>query len=418
MRASNEFPTLRSFLQATRGSVAVIFSFALLALVLAAGIALDYGRSITMQSKMQAAADAGVLAAVRAAAIDERTPVGQLKQIARDYFHDNLPDTGDFQITQFDLIAVGDGYKINATGQIGASLMAAAGFGAIDIAVSSQAETGPGRPLEVALALDNTGSMSGSKLDSLKSSANILVEKLFKHADDPQFRTKLALVPFAQYVNIGMANRNKPWLNVPDDYTDSSGNHVWNGCAGSRDYPANTQDTNYNSDPVPGIMDVSCPPPVTPLTNDKALILSKVDEMTASGWTYIPSGLAWAWRTLTSHAPYNQAKPRNEMRVEGGIKAIVLMTDGANTRAPSYPDHNSENTTLANTLTDELCTAVKDESITVYTIAFEVTDTPIKTLLQACATKTSYYFDAQNADQLATAFETIAGELALLRLTQ
>ncbi len=94
------------------------------------------------------------------------------------------------------------------------------------------------------------------------------------------------------------------------------------------------------------------------------------------------------------------------------------MTDGANTKSPNYPHHWGTNVTLANTLTSELCTNIKNEEITIYTVAFEVTDTSIKDLLQNCATDPGYYYDAENSTQLSSAFEAIASQLALLKLTK
>ena len=51
------------------------------------------------------------------------------------------------------------------------------------------------------------------------------------------------------------------------------------------------------------------------------------------------------------------------------------MTDGANTRSPTYPGHDGGDAALANALTSETCTNMKAKpNVTIYTIAFEVTD--------------------------------------------
>ena len=470
MTVNHRYNTFRSFHQSASGAVAIVFSITAVAVLMVAGVALDYGRSITTQTKMQSAADAGVLAAVRAATMNSKLPIGQLKIIAREYYDNNMQSASGLQVDSFALALAGDGYQLEVSASMSTTLMSAAGISTLDIGVSSQAETGPGRPLEIALVLDNTGSMSGAKLTSLKDSANILVDKLLENASDPKSKTKVALVPFANYVNVGMANRNASWISVPDDYTDTTNScwntypdqtgcsstttattctsdgvpyscnstttqctswgdpvqvcqdqtntYAWQGCVGSRDYPLNVGDDSYNTTNVPGLLNVWCSEPITPLTDDKAVIAAKIDEMSASGSTYIPAGLSWGWRVLSKSHPYNEGKTYNEVKDEGGIKAIVLMTDGANTRSPQYPDHWGSDVTLANTLTQELCTNVKNEDIAVYTIAFEVADTDIKDLLQGCATEPGYYFDAANSAQLSSAFEAIAGQLAQLKLTK
>lgn len=470
MRIQPSRNRVKQFGTAAEGSVAIIFSVAAIAVLMIAGVAIDYGRGVAMQSKMQAAADAGVLAAVREATLNSNKPVGQLKTVAREYFDDNLTAAGSISITKFALQEAGEGYRLEVSGKMQTSLMAVAGFNQLDLDVAAQAETGPGRPLEVALALDNTGSMSGTKMTALKDSAHLLVDKLLEDTPDPRSRTKVALVPFNKYVNVGLANRNAPWISVPDDtsetgescwntYPNKSGcttqtstcyndgvpyscqrqsctsygdpveqcqevttTQTWRGCVGSRDYPLNVRDESYNFTPVPGLLNYWCSKPITPLTDDKSVISSGIDAMSASSSTYIPAGLTWAWRVLTKPQPYNEGKTQVEVRDEGGIKAVVLMTDGANTMYPSYPKHYSLSAgtepTVANDLTAELCTNIKTEEITIYTVAFEITDTTIKDLLRDCATQTSYYYDADNPTELSNAFEAIAGQLAQLKLTK
>jgi hypothetical protein len=94
------------------------------------------------------------------------------------------------------------------------------------------------------------------------------------------------------------------------------------------------------------------------------------------------------------------------------------MTDGDNTRAPDYPTHNSTSKVLANDLTRELCSNIKAEKITVYTVAFEVTDTTIKDILRDCATNPSLYFDAKNSKTLTAAFASIAASLRNISLSR
>ncbi len=69
---------------------------------------------------------------------------------------------------------------------------------------------------EVALALDNSGSMAGSKIDSLKTAASNLVDTLFTAAQnssepDP---IKIAVVPFAASVNVSSQYANASWMDT------------------------------------------------------------------------------------------------------------------------------------------------------------------------------------------------------------
>jgi hypothetical protein len=51
---------------------------------------------------------------------------------------------------------------------------------------------------------------------TLKSAAASLVNQLFANSDA---NVRVALVPYADYVNVGVKNRSASWLNVPTDYS-------------------------------------------------------------------------------------------------------------------------------------------------------------------------------------------------------
>ena len=154
-----------------------------------------------------------------------------------------------------------------------------------------------------------------------------------------------------------------------------------------------------------------------PLTGIQGQVISKINALSPSGETYIPSGLIWGWRALSPGAPFSESALGASDPVE---QALVLMTDGFNTKSRNGSKHNGSNTSDANTATSEICTNIKAVStgIKVYTIAYSVTDPAIKTILQNCASKPDYYFDAGSNAQLAAAFEQIARSLTQIRLTR
>lgn len=397
----------QSFSHDESGAIAIIFAITLTVVVLIGGLALDYARGLSTHTDMQAAADTAVLAAVRAKSADDSLNTKQLEKIARDFFDRNYSDS--VNIDHFKLIDDGNGsYRVDVGTEMQTTLMNVSGLADMSLNVTSSAMTSQSGPLELALVLDNTGSMSGSKLASLKRAAKDLIDTMLPNSGSDE--TKIALIPFGMYVNVGEANANASWMSVSDPA-------AWNGCAGSRNYPLNIQDGSYGTDSVPGLLNTSCGEAITPLSSNQNDLKVAINNMAAGGWTYIPSGLAWGWRALSSEAPFTQGKTQAEMTEEGGTKAIVLMTDGENTRSPNYPDHDGWDTTLANTITGELCTNVKAQEVVIYTIAFEVSDLTTKDMIKNCATKTSYYYDASNSGELAEAFSTIAGELKQLRLT-
>ena len=136
--------------------------------------------------------------------------------------------------------------------------------------------------------------------------------------------------------------------------------------------------------------------------------------MNAEGWTYLPAGLSWGHRALDSRAPFTQAVAASDTKTE---KIMIVMTDGENTRSKSGSFHNGQSQVNADRKAADICNNIKDDNITVYTIAYEVNDTQTENLLRGCASNPDNYFDATNAGDLMEAFDVIAASLTQLRIT-
>ena len=161
-------------------------------------------------------------------------------------------------------------------------------------------------------------------------------------------------------------------------------------------------------------MNVRCGSELRPLTNDMGAVKSTINGLRARGLTYIPSGIAWGWRTLNNGEPFTEARGPYEANTQ---KVMIIMTDGDNTRSQNGNRHNGRNIANANQTTSRMCTNVKAGDIEVYTIAYEITNNATKNLMRNCATNSSMYFDASNAAQLNAAFEDIGRNLIKVRLT-
>jgi hypothetical protein len=135
--------------------------------------------------------------------------------------------------------------------------------------------------------------------------------------------------------------------------------------------------------------------------------------MTANGETYIAPGLLWGWRLLSHNPPFADGLPAGSAK-----KILVLMTDGANTYSASYPEHHNTDVAAANDKLAKVCAAAKTGGLTLYTIAFQVTDTTIQNVLSQCATGVPYYYNAQTNADLQAAFTSIGAQLTNLRLVQ
>jgi Flp pilus assembly protein TadG len=80
----NRFDSIRRFFSARAGGVAVTFALALVPIVAAAGIAVDYGRAASVKTALQAALDSAALATAKSAS---SLTAAQVQSTADKYFN-------------------------------------------------------------------------------------------------------------------------------------------------------------------------------------------------------------------------------------------------------------------------------------------------------------------------------------------
>jgi Flp pilus assembly protein TadG len=453
----------RRFAQDRKGSIGAVLALGSVALLGAASASLDYTRMTNSRAALAAAVDAAALAGAQA-------PVADMQTIARQVFDANFREKD--RITSFTARIVkrgeDDAVQVEAVADVKMSLAQAIGISSAPVRAVSEVLSGNDADVQLALVLDVTGSMAGQRLASLKTASAEMVNTLFDKLAKPE-QLKISVIPFSEYVNVGMQNRNQPWIDVPPDstttrnvcwptrditrtyncrmqfhswthcedgvcgtqtgtwevcdhdygpYYDVCQNETttlrWDGCVGSRNYPLNVRDENYTINRVPGVMNVTCPVPLTPPTPSRNVVLAALDALQPIGNTYIPSGLMWGWAALSDTQPIST--PSNPTRKTN--KFLILMTDGANSISPTYPYHNEWNVPVADTLTAELCTNIKAAGIQVFTISFDVNNNIIKNQLRICASSPDKYFDAIGSVQLSEAFNGITKQLTQLRIVR
>lgn len=382
----------------TKGNFATIFAITLFVIVGGLAASIDIGNAFSEKQRLQDTADQISLYAAKTL----ETDAGALNAFAQDYVNFNYPNTkGDIVIENIQ--RDGDTVSVEATTKVGTAFGQFLGFETIDVRVNS-ASSFNSTGLDVALVLDTTGSMGGAKIDTLREAATDLISTL---ENSSAAEIRVSIVPFAQYVNIGTENINERWL----DASNVDGN--WQGCVGSRSGSrADTPD--YNGANFPAVPGSACNTPITPLTDDLGEVKQGISALVAEGWTYMPSGLIWGWRTLDGSAPFRQARENGNQKRE---RIMVMMTDGANTRANSGTLHESTNTQAADRDTRKLCRGIKGDGIKMYTIAYEINNNSTRNLLRGCASDNDSYFDARDAGDLRAAFSEIAANLSNLRLT-
>lgn len=414
---------LNRFLTDARGNVAPILGLALIPIFALVGLAIDYGRANSVKADIQAALDATALGLSKEV---ETIAEKDLKQRAAAYFTAvlNRPEIVMTDLTP-KFVKNGSSFELTITGaaSVPGTVSRVLGQDHFEVGGFAQVKWGIKR-LEVALALDNTGSMSSqNKMGHLKTAVHSLLDTLKKAASAAD-SVKVAIVPFDTTVNIGTSHKHEPWFDY--DSLDCNGRDRgsgctainwkdhWQGCVRDRTYPYDVQDDAPGSKagtlyPVHSCGSLTR---ALPLANDWGALNAKVDQMQPNGMTNVTIGLVWAWHALTPGAPFTQASaPAEDLD-----KVIILLTDGDNTEAWNNAS-NSEVTSASaiDARTRLACQNIKAANIKLYTI--RVVDGNA-TLLRNCASSPSMYYDVQQASQLNAVFEQIATNLASLRVSK
>ncbi len=449
---------LRALLGDRRGNVAILFGLAVVPLFGFVGSAVDYGNGIRNRSRLANALDAAVLSAVTTHVTDATAQAAVEK-----YVRANLgPLPANQTLTVSASVDASQVVTANATLTTPTWVMGLFGKPTLPVNATAKAAPGLAEKIEVALVLDTTGSMSGAKIDGLKTAAKDLVASLYS-ASNATSAVRVGIAPFSNHVNVGLSYRNASWIantqdtsgsstscsdtypnaqyldpvhhpatcyddGAPYDCSWTSYNTVilgapvnvcststwastWNGCVGSRNHPLDLQDAVDTVNKVPGLTDTWCAAPLQRLTNSVPTLNAQIDALSASGETYVAPGLLWGWRLLSPNAPFADGAAYNAAK-----KIMILMTDGANTRSPDYPAHWGGDVATANSLTAQTCANIKAQGVRIYTIAFSVTDTTIKGVLQNCASATGDYYDSATVADMQAAFAAIGAKIGSVRL--
>lgn len=481
---------LKAFTRSRDGQFALLMSLLSIPLLAVVGLAIDYSYAVQAKVRLRAANDS---AALYAAVEFKKHGVLPSQDRVLSYLATNFdrPEgDGDPAITK---MSVTDNVlTLDSHAEVPVFIMGIFGHDRTDVATTSSVTVGDDTQLEISLALDTTHSMTqltGASSDDIDPDGTLLppgtpdvrrIDALkvaalrftnsFLNDPDLKDRSRIAIVPFARYVNVGLSNRNAPWLSVPDDsgatgqqcskyyeitgysacepytwYYDGvpvsgtwcppiygsnfteqctpTGGQTWSGCVGSRNEPLNLAE-EFGGVKFQGLMNTWCNSEILPLTDDAVKVANHISSLWTNDYTYIPEGVMWGWRMLTKAQPFTEVKSaKSDVKVR---RILIVMTDGENQAmadipgAPTHhvlsPDINvtpkaqyDADVLKANQWTLEACGGAKADEVEVYTISFGLDVTPgSKQMLKACATDDEHYYDASNAQKLVEAFDEIA----------
>lgn len=383
--------TCGDFADCERGATSVVFSISLLAVLLFSGAAMDYARATRAQAALQQDLDSAVLYAANQSNSNlsrnsNEDSEGNVERFIEEYM--GAQSRAHQQLSNIRVTSSQQNGQntFRATGLASTTLMRLAGFEGLEVTAIAGTSF-DNTPVHVALVLDSTESMAGAKLSAMQQAASDLVDTAFEDPD-ARDRMHIAVVPFSDYINVGLNNRNASWIKDTADETvvqqipgywaqtgvgcragterwvdqitgyndgvpiitqvqmcdpnryedvwiapyDVTTEKIWKGCVGPRPYPIELEDDSYTAEKVPGNNDpaVTCASPIAPLSNDPDQLKTVIQGFVPIGETYIPLGVTWGLRVLSDQEPFDQAAA---LRSSGGAtprRFMIVMSDGKN----------------------------------------------------------------------------------------
>lgn len=274
------------FLKDRKGQAAITFGIAAVPLLIAVGSAIDYGRAVTARSALQQATDATALAiahgylSITSTSLTLTTPTQTYLTGAM-----NSPAPSGVTVTYNGVTGTVNAATLNnislsqnntelcikTTMIIPTMVMSIARFTYMTVGANACAQSG--QTYEVALVLDNSGSMAElaggqSKMASLITAASQLVDILIPSGTATP-TTAISVTPFTALVNVGpntaasyldtLGQSSIHWQNFhrPNgtswkptskfDLFNAMKSQSWGGCVEDRPYPYITTDTAASS---------------------------------------------------------------------------------------------------------------------------------------------------------------------------
>jgi Flp pilus assembly protein TadG len=315
---------LKRFWASRRGSVAPVFAMMALPLTMVAGFSVDLSRAYQGHAKLQQAVDATALALSH---LPTSTPLATLNAQAQNWINADLHDS-DLALPATVTVTVSNGQlALDARTQAQAVLSGLVGINQFNMDATATTKWGLNH-VEVALVLDNTGSMSANnKLPTLTAAAQNLVTTLMAQAGNDPNAVKISIVPFSMTVNVGSQYQNASWITgvMPTAYGSdifatantnrftlfSQLGKAWGGCVETRPMPYDVQDTPPSSG-TPATMFVPFFAPDEP------------DTPTSGGGVFFNNYLSDA---LTG-TPTWQQRQGNTLKYHGAVKSGANGTTG------------------------------------------------------------------------------------------
>jgi Flp pilus assembly protein TadG len=336
---------LQEFKRDDRGAFSLFMIAIFTTMVLVGGAAIDLVRFEAVRSSIQYNLDRAVLAAASMRQTQDPATV------VNDYMS-KVETLSTFNVTidgaNTSVTLTGRRVSANATATLSTYFLRIAGINTMDVSASSRAsEEIPN--IEISMVLDVSGSMSGSKISSLKTAAKTFVDTVVIPDDDSL--TAISIVPYSTNVSLpqtmwdaytteGLSTKSRCMIFESADYNQAAIStsttqrqlpyYSW------RAYLDSNSTLDYSD--CRGSVSGGSYADIMPFSVSTSDLKTKIDSLVATGSTAAHIGTKWGVALLDPAAKPIAAAIGGEVAnlpasytEPGVLKVLLVMTDGQNT---------------------------------------------------------------------------------------
>lgn len=404
-----------------RGNTAILFGLAVIPLLALGGGAVDFAQRARVRGEIQSAADTASLAAARLVQTSLLTRDNQsdddwariktkADRMARNLLAAGIKGTRG--TPDFDIEVTEEGVTVAAHYEMRTSFLGVIGMNTLPANAFAEVNLPDAILIEVAMVLDYSGSMNDNgKYSRMTAAARQFIQKVSTDRGD---RTKIGIVPFSEYVLARLPGgmiRGTP---------AGEANTPTTTCLLNRDYPYSATDSTPSSSiegsrwPQVALSDPKCEDyedgnlAVRDLTDDFDGLRDALDDMRPTGLTNIALAAEMGFHLLAPNRPFETARDFSDEKLQ---KVLILLTDGMQTVSAMGPG-GAVSTLAADETTAEVCENAKAEKIRIFTIAYDISEERIRTLLSGCASSPGTYFEPNGVSGIDEVFNEIYAQIS------
>jgi Flp pilus assembly protein TadG len=463
-KTANLTKHFKRMLKDDSGNMAIMMGYLAPLMILAIGSVTDFQRAMEAKAAAQVALDSATIYAAHLP--DKNSAI--LRSKTQAFFDQNFIHDASIVVRSYNPSDGGDHILGKAQIEVNTYFSKFVGLDTLVADVESKVFKS-GINLEVALVLDNTGSMDDAitpatgnlPITDLKLAAAKFVDTIMPTTQG-QFYTKIAAIPYSNSVNLGsLAASARGTIATGTSSTPGSANYTFTNAAGnSKTLPITNcvserigsnayNDTPFTSASRAGRAYLNANNPcavkeLIPLSTDGGALKATIDQMAAGGSTAVQVGLGWGWYALSptigmwsgTAQPAGYDKITTTDRMTKVKKVLVIMTDAESNSSffngvisgNPYKNGTGGTADLINqaptngssyTQATSICNAIKATGIEIYVITFQLNKTVAERvkMVSDCATDAQHIKDADTGG-IDSAFAEIANAIQDIRIAQ